>query len=301
MIFIDKNSSIAEAHLPTLLIDPNRWKLLFWSGPFNDHDTNVVISEWGVDAVIGSGTPHADFKHLSNACDANLCLHELNDRLLIASVAAGHTVSSVNLSRMVFIGPENCLTNNTASLYPYAPLLTATVAIEHALGIRFCLVGIDANIAQFEYPLEWLQATLQEYPCRTSDWVLLSLANGNPDPEVIDLIDNYALVDLVLADRPIYNMRTTVWNSSSGAVLAKFDRTSSRRMKECGNPEEVSLSSSRKGERYTATSKKFFSYTSTGNMIIAVIIAMISGLGVNISFRRALGARERREQESVIS
>jgi hypothetical protein len=292
IIAVDKNSLTNGSNIPKILPDPNRWKILFWNGPFSDSDARVITETWQVDAVVASNSAREDLKHLSLPCNKPSCVYEIRDKSLTVSVDDKTAVSSISFTRSVYMVPQACRNARKAIIEPSRTLLSASVSIERVLGIQFCLVGIDASIAKFEYPLEWMQATLREDPCRTSDWVILSLMNADPDPDVVDFIDNYSVVDLVISDRVIDYMNTVVWVSSQGKFFGEFQPDIGRLTSKCDSQEEaISVIRSRKSDRITATSSKFLSYTSAVNIFISFCIAGFSGLSASFSFFKAVRIR----------
>lgn len=42
--------------------------------------------------------------------------------------------------------------------------------------INFCLISMDSRTAHFDAQLQWLQASLSEDPCRTSNWVIVNFS-----------------------------------------------------------------------------------------------------------------------------
>lgn len=292
LIFVNKGALGPETSIPIFRPDPNRWRILFWNGPFSAQDAQVASESWGIDSFIGINETEGDLKQVALICNEPLCIYKLHERRLMVSVPSGQNLAAVEFQRTVHLSPKACSPDNVAFIAPPVPLLSATMSIERVLGMQFCMVGIDSNIAKFEYPIEWLQATLQEEPCRKSEWVILTLFNGDIDPDVVDLIDNYAIVDIVFSDRDIHNMKSVVWVNAHGKLNVEFDSLTAKQSNSCRSLEVVSLTTSRKSERVTSTSLKFLSYTSVYNILVAVALAMLSGLGVNISFRKASRARD---------
>jgi hypothetical protein len=292
VIAVDKNSLTNGSHIPKILPDPNRWKILFWNGPFSGSDARIIADTWQVDAVVASNSDREDLKHLSLPCNKASCVYEIRDESLTLSVDGTTAVSSISFTRSVYMVPKTCRNANKAIIDSLRTLLSASVSIERVLGIQFCLLSIDASIAKFEYPIEWMQATLREDPCRASDWVILSLMNADLDPDVVDFVDNYSVVDLVISDRVINYMNTVVWVSSQGNLYGEFQQNVGRLRSKCDSKEEESsVIRSRKSDRITAPSSKFLSYTSAVNIFLSFCIAGFSGLSASFSFFKAVRSR----------
>lgn len=158
---------------------------------------------------------------------------------------------------------------------PPVPFLSANVLIKKMLGelVTVCFVQIDAQIAHFDSQIQWLQANLAEQPCRESDFVVVSLGSSSVDSEVVDLLESHSLVDLV----------------TSGNGMIEFKPSGEFRFSNnCDRIEGESVQSKREKRISDYPSPAVFSDTDVRNILFSVAVALVSGLSVNVAFRRAI-------------
>jgi len=170
------------------------------------------------------------------------------------------------------------------SLLP-PPLLSAGVSIRAVLGdtVGFCLISIDGRIAHFDSQIEWLQASLAEAPCRQSDFVIVSFS-GDVDNGVVDLIESHALVDLVFSEKQGFG-----WNPWDNRRIEFSPNGEFRIFDSCESDESVPFVESKKSQRLMDyPSPAVFSTTESSNVIVSLIVAVASGISLNIAFRRSL-------------
>ena len=147
-----------------------------------------------------------------------------------------------------------------------------------------CLASIDSRIAHFDNPIEWLQMSLQQQPCANSQWIVLVASPSALDHSVVDILKNYASVDLIASDidptipsavHTLPNVTidvssTTITDTSTGSILL-------------GEPSP--------GSRKFVT--KPLSKTSSSNIVWAIVLSCLSGLILNISARVSDDERKR--------
>lgn len=145
--------------------------------------------------------------------------------------------------------------------------------------INFCLISMDSRTAHFDAQLQWLQASLSEDPCRTSNWVIVNFFNSpNVEQDVISLVSRSA--DIVIVDGQIEQY------AKDSSVF--FYRDKATVMSTCTDDTDH-------GNLEPKTTRPIlssvYSDTSMGNIYWSLILALISGLCVNVSLRRSLAKR----------
>ena len=77
----------------------------------------------------------------------------------------GREIVSDKLSSPVLITRKVPVSMLDFSVPNFAP----TIALKNLVGIRFCVVKVDSRIANYDYQIEWIQASFHEEPCKTID------------------------------------------------------------------------------------------------------------------------------------
>ena len=273
-----------------------QWRVLILTGILSDADSHVVRDEWRMDAVVArNATVGNALNNIVFDCidESGICYHTLVNRVLESSNSGSpEALSTTILTRRVILPVAGCASNDAPFDVSF-PMLSMAATINRLLDVTFCVIRIDGRVAHFDNQLEWLQANLQEEPCRTSDWVIVRVFGSSLDEEVVDLLDNYALVDLLLVDTgfaaPL--VHPTVVYSDGSHALAFTDREMSMHPVCDANAPEVSHTSSKRVQRQQLHGRKLLSKTANSNVFIAMIIAVLSGLAVNISYRKSVARR----------
>ena len=155
-----------------------------------------------------------------------------------------------------------------------------------------CLASIDSRIAHFDNPIEWLQMSLKQQPCAESRWVAVIAYPSTLDPSVIDILKNYASVDLIASDVDpnISSVSHVLPNVTLDISQQSITDTSTGRI--------IRGESSLTGNRKIFT--KPISKTSSSNIVWAIALSCLAGLIVNIS-ARATGLPKRTLYSNVPS
>jgi hypothetical protein len=193
---------------------------------------------------------------------------------------SGRTITSSQSSQTSVVSRPATLNMFDISV----PLWAPTILIKRVVGIDFCIVKVDARIANYDNQMEWIQASFNEEPCRTSNWNMLVVAHGPLDYSVVDLINSYLGIDIILSDRTVKWLTKVEQARISGTSIEFNDATAKLNDKliESKLPDRKSPSNSR----------KLVSKTSTVNIIISICFSFVSGIAVNFALRNSIARQK---------
>lgn len=251
--------------------------LLRSTSPLGDSELDLFTNKWGIDVIVVQGPTTAP---LSDDMVAVTCIHD-SCSFDTAELVPGKTV----WSRL-----GSC--ESTKLDLTSVPSLSASVEIVSG-SIIFCVVKIDSRIAHFDAQLEWLQATLSEHPCRSSDFTIVTFKGGNLDSEVVDLLSAHAMVDLIVSDDPKIRIPMRGVPLTQDGVLG-FTKDgqitySPATCNSVSSPDQKVFFPSRRNDRMSSYPMiAVYSDTPTSDVIFSIVVALLSGLMVNVAFRRSL-------------
>ena len=272
--FLDRSIVRSDVRKLTVTQAASKWRILLLIGELSDDDADEIATEWRMDAVLTSHSVPASLNSVP-VCADDVCVHDTGEFEL-------HGLRNIQYAAGSCPQPVESVTHSVVRLLP-ARNIPFSVEVRDIVGIRFCVVGIDALSAHFDAQLEWLQATLSEAPCRLSNWQVVFISNGMADSQVATLIDNHALVDLVIGR----SSGKTPSISDQGTV--QFSGTSMSLSHDCNEASNTVFVESKRSDRAQQyPSKNAMSTTPVKDIVWAFLLAVFSGLAVNVSLRKSL-------------
>jgi hypothetical protein len=200
-----------------------------------------------------------------------------------------YDTNTMRIQRSLYMSLGSC--PQAQVVLPDVPVLSADImrTPEH------CIVSIDGRVAHFDAQIQWLQATLAEDPCRESSFVIFSLSFGDLlDSEVKDFLRSHTLIDVIASPTVLTFDESTlsVDIQRDGSIEFKPDGTLVHRAGCLKTSDPIITGVSKRDDRVTRyPPSAVFADTPMGNVVFAVIVSILSGLSLNIAFRRSLMKR----------